>query len=173
MEKSRPDWNVPHFYTAIFYMEKLIEKEGGNPKILLPAIELHDIGYGCGEFLSKKYTFEDNQKVRKKHMIIGAKKSKEILENLDYFTNKEINKISYLISIHDNLKEINSHEAQLVFEADSLAQIDVEKVKPNFDKENLLIFLEDFKEKRVPLFKTKTGKNYLKILLPKIKSYYD
>jgi len=170
MEKSRPDWNVPHFYTAAFYMKVLIKNEGGSPKVLLPAIYLHDIGYAG--LLSKGYTYNDNQKVKKDHMIIGADISKQILNEVGSFTDDEISQIIRLISIHDNLAEIKGHEAQLVFEADSLAQIDFDKVKPNFDKESYFKWLDYFKEKRVPLFKTKTGRDFLKSLLLKAEYYY-
>ncbi|KYK26037.1 hypothetical protein AYK26_01155 [Euryarchaeota archaeon SM23-78] len=70
--------------------------------------------------------------------------------------------------------KIKTGDEQLVFEADSLAQIDVERVKPTFTKEDYLKFLEEYFEKdRVPLFKTKTSKKYLKELLPKAKAYFD
>ena len=45
MKQSRPGWNVPHLHAAIFYMKELLAHEGGDPRILLPAIYLHDIGY--------------------------------------------------------------------------------------------------------------------------------
>ncbi len=171
VEKARPDWNVPHLHAAVFYMKKLIKAEGGNHKILLPTIYLHDIGYAG--MLSGRYTFEDNQKVKKDHMKVGAEMCRKILNELDTFSESEINEICRLVSIHDNLEAINNHEAQLVFEADSLAQIDVSKVKPNFDKENFIVFLDDFTKRRVPVFKTKTGKSILNTLLPKAKSYFD
>ncbi|MEA1926339.1 MAG: hypothetical protein U9M90_03845 [Patescibacteria group bacterium] len=171
MKKSRPGWNVPHLHAAVFYMKKLIDIEGGNSKILLPAIYLHDIGYAG--LLSNGYTFNDNQKVKKEHMIIGANMSKEILNEINVFSESEVNQICMLISIHDDLEKIKGHDIQLVFEADSLAQIDVDKVKPNFDEENYLKFLADFKKRRVPLFKTKAGRDFLKMILPKSECYFD
>lgn len=171
MKQARPDFNVPHFYAAVFYMKKLIKVEKGDKKILLPAIYLHDIGYAG--MLSGKYTFEDNKKVKGEHMVVGAIMSQEILKKLNVFSKDEIRRICYLVKIHDNLLKIKGHEAQLVFEADSLAQIDRDRVKPNFDKESYKQWLDDFLEKRVPLFKTKTGNKFLNKLLPKTKSYFS
>lgn len=171
MSKSRPGWNIPHLHTAVYYIKKLIAKEGGNKKILLPAIYLHDIGY-FGE-LTRKYSYEDNEKVKKSHMITGAIMSRKILKELNAFSDFEIKEISRLVSIHDNMNKIKDKNSQLIFEADSLAQIDIKRVKPNFNKENYLKFIKKFKEKRVPKFKTKTGKKYLKKFLPKIESYYN
>jgi len=169
--QSRPGWNIPHLNAAVHYMKELIKKEGGDSRILLSAIYLHDIGYAG--FLKKGYTFDDCLKVKGDHMVIGAELSAELLSKLNYFSTEEIDKISKLIEIHDNLDKIKGREAQLIFEADSLGQVDIEKVKPNFDRENYLKWLEDFKKRRVPLFKTKTGQDILKVLLPKAEAFFD
>ena len=170
-EQSRPDWNIPHLNAAIYYMKELIKNEDGDPKILLPAIYLHDIGYAG--FLKKGYTFEDNLKAKEEHMIRGAKLSKALLKDLNYFSPEEIDKISKLIEMHDNLNKIRNSEAQLVFEADSLGQVDIKRVRPNFDRENYLKWLADFKKRRVPLFKTRTGLEILKKLLPVAENFFD
>jgi len=41
------------------------------------------------------------------------------------------------------------------------------------EKENYMNFLDDFKKRRVPMFKTKTGRGFLRTLLPKSESYFD
>ncbi|HIG94527.1 MAG: hypothetical protein QT05_C0049G0037 [archaeon GW2011_AR13] len=171
MAQSRPNWNIPHLYAAVFYMKELINNEGGNPRILLPTIYFHDIGYAG--MLKEGYTFKDNDKVKILHMQKGAKMSKTLLAKIGKFSNDEIEQIAYLISIHDNLKEIKTLDAQKVFEADSLAQIDFKQVPPNFNKENFLQWFDFFNENRIPLFKTQTGKNYLTNLLPLAKNYYN
>lgn len=119
MEQSRPGWNVPHLHAAVYYMKKLIENEGGDEKILLPAIYLHDIGY-VGS-LKTNYNYKESLKPKKMHMKKGSIMAREILNKLDYFSYEEIEKITYLISIHDDMEKIIGYDAQLVFEADSLA----------------------------------------------------
>ncbi|MFC1663002.1 HD domain-containing protein [Patescibacteria group bacterium] len=170
-KKGRPGWNYPHLLTAVYYMKELLKSEPGNPKILIPAIYLHDIGYAG--MLAKGYSYKEVSEVKKRHMIIGAQMSEEILKEMGSFTNAEIKVISHLVGIHDNLTEIIDDQAQLVFEADSLGQIDLDKVKPSFDNESYRKFFQNFVEERVPLFKTKTGKKYLTILLSKVRIYVE
>ncbi len=169
MEKARPGWDVPHIKAAAFYMKMLIASEGGNPRVLLPAIYLHDIGYAG--LLEEGYSLEENEDVKEKHMERGAKMCKYILRDVGGFTEEEIDRITHLVEVHDKKDEIESHEEQLVFEADSLAQIDVEKVEPSFNKENYRKFLKKFEEERAPKFKTETGKEEIEKLLPKAREY--
>jgi len=171
MKQSRPGWNVPHLHAAIFYMKELLAHEGGDPRILLPAIYLHDIGYAG--MLNEDYSYDENKKVKKDHMIIGARVAKQLLIDIGEFSEDEIGKISELISIHDNLSEIKGQDAQLVFEADSLAQIDIDNVTPTFDKNSYSKFIDHFKNERVPIFKTKTGLKYLRQLFPKAEKYFS
>ncbi len=171
MEKSRPGWSIPHLNAAVHYMKELIKTEGGNEKILLPAIILHDIGYAG--MLESEYTFEEIKGVKSDHMEAGAKMAGAILADVGNISEKEASEICRLIGIHDNLEEIKGRNAQLVFEADSLAQVDRDMVKPNFDRKNYLRFIEDFKKKRVPMFRTKTGKDLLENLMPKAEKYLD
>ncbi|MFA5382299.1 MAG: HD domain-containing protein [Candidatus Micrarchaeia archaeon] len=75
MENARPNWDVPHMYATVFYIKKLIEKEGGNPNILIPTMYLHDIGYAG--LISEPYSFEHIEKVKQNHMKIGAELSEK------------------------------------------------------------------------------------------------
>ena len=45
LEQGRGDWDVPHTLAVVYWMKKLIKKEGGDPKILVTAAYFHDIGY--------------------------------------------------------------------------------------------------------------------------------
>jgi hypothetical protein len=58
-------------------------------------------------------------------------------------------------------------------EADSLAQIDLERVSHDSNYGNLLIFLDSFKKKRAVRFFSETGKKYLSELLPKIEIHFS
>src|SRR3989338_379729 len=83
----------------------------------------------------------------------------------------EVKEITTLIGHHYKKDRLDSHNAQLVLEADGLAKIDWEHIPPNFDKENSLKYLEYFKGRNLPKFKTETGKRFLKDLLAKSESY--
>jgi len=169
LEKGRANWDVPHTLACVFWMKELLKYEGGNPKILIPAIYLHDVAYPQLKF---KFDPNGNLDIKKEHMRLGAIISKELLKNLGGFTNDEVEQIANLVGVHDNLELIkNSSDLylQLLF-ADSLGQIDRERVKPTFSKDNSKASLKRFEKIRAPLFKTTYGKKFLKILLEKAKN---
>ena len=168
LENGKKGWDVPHTLTAVHYMRKLIEKEGGDEKILVSAMYLHDIGYPKSK---KGYTFEDTMHVKSLHAEIGAKESEKILKELGGYSPEDIRQITHLVRVHDEVEKLLTKNEILVMEADSLAQIDYDKITPNFNKENLLKFFDYFKESRMPRFKTKTGKKLLKKLFKKANEY--
>lgn len=168
MEQGMPEWGHPHMLATVYYMRKLIEKEGGDERILVTAMYLHDIGYQ----LKKKYGFDDVIKAKKNHAELSAEEAEKILKKLKY-AKEEIKEIIYLIGNHYKKKNINTHNMQLVIEADGLSKIDWERITPNFNKEDTLKYLEYFKGKIPGKFKTKAGKKYLKQLLYKAEHYFD
>lgn len=179
LEKCRPDWDIPHTLRAVHWIKELIKKEGGNEKILIIAMYLHDIGYTP---LQVGYNFEDILESKKNHAEIGAIKSKKILKDLSEFSKTEINKICSLIAHHHLRNEkiiINwmtdedSFNQLLVIEADGLAKIDWYHVTPNFNKEDIIKFLEDFKNRTLPCFRTKTGKKFVAEILQKAEEYLE
>jgi len=169
LKKGRQGWDIPHALAAVHWIKKLIEKEGGDERILVPTMYLHDIGYTN---LEKGYGLDDVMALKEAHVKIAIKESEEILTDLG-FSETETKKIIDLIKHHDEFDNLDTHNGILVMEADSLAQIDWERVTPTFDKENCLDFLKDFREIRVPKFKTKTGVHFLNIVLPKAEHYWD
>jgi len=169
LKEGKPDWGIPHTLASVHWMRRLIEKEGGDEKILVTTMYLHDIGYPV---FRKRYSFDDVMQAKEEHVTRGVKIARRILKKLGY-PSSEIDKIAHLIEIHDKLDEISTKDEILVMEADGLAQIDTEKVKPTLDKENHLKFLKHFREERIPRFKTKTGKKLLKQLFPIVEKYFD
>lgn len=170
LKNGKPDWDIPHTLISVDWMRKLIEKERGNERILITVMYLHDIGYPQ---LQKGYDFDDLIKSKKNHAEIGAIEAKKVLMNIGSFSEDEISEICKLINGHYEKDNIDTLHQQLVIEADGLAKIDWERVTPNFDKENCLKYLEYFKSKTVPKFKTKTGKRFLKIVLQKAEKYWQ
>ena len=151
-------WDYNHTLAAVYWMEKLIEKEGGDKRILIPAIYLHDIGYG-----KDIKSLQERISRKKIHMEEGAKEAEKILSKIG-FSEDEIKEITHLIRIHDNFKELKTKNDFLIFEADSHPQIDSERVTPSFTKEEYKNYLNYFKKERLPRFKTATGKNYVEKL---------
>ncbi len=179
LEKGKPNWDIPHTLRAVYWMKELIKEEGGDGKILVTAMYLHDIGYPN---LQKGYNFNDLIDSKKDHSKLGALEAKKVLEGLNDFSEEEIKKISKLIANHDNKELIltlnpeadeYSHNQILVRESDGLSKLDWYNVTPNFDKENIKKYLNYFKERSVPCFKTETGKKFLKEVMQKAEEYLD
>jgi len=168
--KGRPGWDIPHTLASVYWMIKLIKTEEGNEKILVTVMYLHDIGYFK---FNEKCTFDDVMAAKEEHMKVGAKESEKILKELSRYSSSEIKQIVHLVRVHDSLDLLSTNDEILVVEADSLAQIDFKRALTTFDKQNHLKHLDCFKKERVPLFKTKTGKKYLKELLKKAEHYFD
>jgi len=173
LENGRPGWDVPHTLACVYWMKELLKTEEGNPRVLVPTMYLHDIYYP-----DKNYKFgpEKNKDLKREHMKKGALIAGDILRELGGFSNEEIDQITQLISVHDDvhrMRTTQSKDEQLVFEADSLGQIDRDRVKPTFSKEDSLKYLERFEDKRAQIFKTETGKAFLKDLLAKAKDYSE
>jgi len=171
LEKGRPNWDVPHTLAAVHWIKELIKQNGGNERILVTAMYLHDIGYS-GQF-EEECTFDSICSQKPSHMKIGAKLAQKVLTRLN-FTKEEIREITHLISIHDNFEEINveNHNESLVFEADSLSHIDINRVKSSFSKEDVLKWLTGFEQKRLPLFRTELGKENASKFLNANKEYF-
>jgi hypothetical protein len=170
LEKGKPDWDIPHTLNAVRWIKKLSKHEGGDERILVPAMYLHDTGY---PILKMGYTYEDMIRSKKLHAKRGASNAKKILAAIGGFSRTEIEKIAYLIANHDKHTGLYSLDRKLVFEADGLAQIDWGKSRPNFDRKNRVKFLKKYfaEERGADRWHTETGKKYLKILLKKAEEY--
>jgi hypothetical protein len=169
LAKGRTDWDPRHTLCAVDWMRKLIEAEGGDEKVLIPAIYFHDTGY---EELRKGYEYEEVLAAKPGHAELGAMNAKKFLPKLKYFKPEEIERIVYLIANHDKHDNITEPDRQMIFEADGLAQIDWYNCPPNFDKKNCQKFLTGYlKTERIPYLKLKYGKRVFKELLKKTREY--
>lgn len=169
LKNGKPDWDIPHTLDAVDWIRKLTAKEGGNEKILVTAIYLHDTGYPP---LESGYDFNDLIKSKNAHAEIAAKNAELFLEKIDDFSKEERIEIVRLIENHDKHDNVKDLNRQLIMEADGLAAINWYKVTPNFDKKNCLKFLEYFKKEKGIHYKTKTGKKFLEALLIKAEEYW-
>jgi HD superfamily phosphodiesterase len=159
LKKGDSSYDVQHTVASVYWIRRLLEKEGGNEKILVPTMYFHDIGY-YGLIKDNK-DWKKRMAAKKKHMKRGAVMAVKILKEIKGFTDKQIKEILRLIRTHDLIEEKKNLNEQLVFEADSLAMADRKRYKTTISKSNYKKFVKLFKKDRVPLFKTKTGKKFL------------
>lgn len=147
-----------HTLSTARCMKELVSKEGGNEKVLVTAMYLHDIGYAG--LIKGKPAFDAYVAVKPKHMILGAERAVEILIRLGGYSKNEIEQIVHLVSVHDKLNDLKTRDEFLVFEADSLGSIDP-AVENAYNEEDLARSVKSFEEWRAPRFVTKTGKKLL------------
>lgn len=104
-EKARPYYlegrpmDIDHIEWFMEVASEIAEKENLDDSILLPLAILHDVGYSqVKDVATADYYHGD---VRRLHMAEGAKIARQILEEVQYDSEK-IKKIVYYISVHDN-----------------------------------------------------------------------
>ncbi len=168
LEEGKPDYDIPHTLGAVYLLKKLIKKEGGDEKILIPTMYFHDSGFPK---LKKGYSYQESIDAKKMHAKRGSENVKKILPSLGYFKKEEIDRIAYLIKNHEKYKNIIEKDRQLIFEADILSKIDFNRVKPNFNKKNLIEWLKKTYNKKSKYLKTKTGKELMKKMEKNIEKY--
>jgi hypothetical protein len=156
---ANDEHNFRHTLSCVRSMKELVSKEGGDEKVLVSAIYLHDIGYS--DFFSGKHTMEQRIAAKKAHMGTGAIKAKNFLEGSGDFSPDEISEIVHLVNVHDIIESTKSHDEQLVFEADSLGGVD-SWVGVTFNEEEFGNYVQIFEARRAPRFVTRTGKELLK-----------
>jgi len=114
--------NDLHTRISYSFALKLLEVEGGDERVILPAILLHDVGWKMIPehlhllaFGPGKYDAELNRI----HELEGAKKAREILHSIDYEP-EMIDEIVLIISGHDSRTEALSLNDAIVKDADKL-----------------------------------------------------
>ena len=106
----------------VAYGKALLAKEAGNPRVVVPALIIHDTGWSKVNFSD----FVDAPAVDKKdtasvklHMYHGADIAREVLEAVGWDP-AVTQQIADIIAVHDapdNIKALNDLDATLVFEA--------------------------------------------------------
>ena len=131
--------NDIHTEISIRFAEMLLEKEGGDENVVMPAIILHDVGWikvpeeeqhmGFGPKIQSPV-------VVKKHELEGVQIAKGILEAADYDKEK-IAEILEIIENHDSRKQTNSLNESIVKDADKLWRFSREGFTIDCDRFNL------------------------------------
>ncbi len=114
-----------HAESVLQFASKLVELEGADEDIVVPAAILHDIGWSkvpkeeAMKIFGNKISKDAEAELRKKHEKIGVEMAREILEkiNCDAEMTKEILEI---ISGHDSREEFISKNEGVMRDADKL-----------------------------------------------------
>jgi len=110
------------------------------------------------------------------HMFEGARLAVEFLKRPEiqpFYTLEQIDRIVHLVLVHDKIEELQDLEEIALMEADTLGAIDIDRVKPTFDKENAEKYINnDLTLRRFPRFLTGTGIKFFNQLSPKFEAYF-
>ena len=128
--------NDIHTEISVQMAFQLLECEGGDEDIVIPAIILHDVGWiRVPEDLQLKAFGPKavDPKLNRKHEIEGVRIAEEILQKVHYYQNKT-EQILEIIDGHDSRNESLSINDRIVKDADKLwrytksgVEIDVER----------------------------------------------
>jgi len=141
--------NLIHTKIALRYALTLLKSEKGDPKVVIPATLLHDVGWSAIPETLHLTAFgpnPSNPKLTKVHEREGAKIARSILERLHYPPEK-VKEICRIVLGHDTRKRSISQNDRLVKDADKLSRyfrramaIDLDRFKVSRSKH--LSFLE-------------------------------
>jgi HD superfamily phosphodiesterase len=165
LEQGRPG-DLDHTRAVVANGKILLAKEGGNPRVVIPTLILHDIGWGrvdFSDFIAAPAEAKRDVESVHLHMQYGAQLASDILNHLGW-DEESIRKITSIIAVHDipeKVLALDDLDATLVFEADWLDKYVPERQNRYFgvvpDRAELKEIKEYLKGNRSRWFRTKTS----------------
>lgn len=176
LRQGRKDWDEPHTRAVVYYAELIARKEGLDVLVLVSAAWLHDIGY-YGQFKpGESEQFGEVMDRKKAHMVEGAKMAEDFLKRPEiqpFYTQEQRDRVVHLVSVHDKIEELREIDEIALMEADTLGAIDIERVKPTFNKEDGRKYIAyELTIRRFGALLTKTGVELYYKLFPKFDAYF-
>lgn len=176
LERGRPNFDRPHTLAVVIKLKSIITSlkytilsQEIDEDALIIAAYAHDWGYAD--------LFKDGQlvqygeglkSVKPLHMELGANKVKVLLTNsaFDFMNAQRKQRVVHLVLNHDKIESLAALDEIILMEADTLGALDTELVRPTFDKESRLNYLnKSVLPNRKPMFRTDWGKKELDRLI--------
>jgi len=180
---SRGNFNGPHTLAAVYWMKWLLRQYSWMTrigKVLILSIYLHDIGWAKipEEDMAGQEKMHGHGR-KSEHMKLGAEMVREYLTPYlgILVTTEEIEEIVFYVAHHDNLEVVRDATHQgivFVVMADTLGQIDTERVIPTLKRAELEKFLKRLDERRRPFFAAyPEAVRQLDLLLAGFRAYFN
>ena len=122
LPRLRTRSNDSHARISCQYVVEMLEKEGGDARVAVPAILLHDLGWSeiPDEEQRKAYgPGSSNEDLNRLHEIAGARLAREILEAIAY-PPELVDEICRIILTHDSSPVALALEEAIVKDADKV-----------------------------------------------------
>ncbi|MFH1115010.1 MAG: HD domain-containing protein [Pseudomonadota bacterium] len=116
--------NENHTRIAYEFAVRLLDEEGGDPDVILPAVILHDVGWKCVPEDLQLTAFGPGKidaALNRIHETEGARIARELLEKVDYPA-PLIDEIAQIVEGHDSVKQPHSLNDAVVKDADKLCR---------------------------------------------------
>lgn len=114
--------NELHTRIAYSFALRLLDAEGGDPEVVLPAVMLHDVGWWTipPELHVKAFgPGENDMELNRRHEVEGARIACEILNEVGYDPKRQEEIVSIILG-HDSRKEPLSLNDAIVKDSDKL-----------------------------------------------------
>lgn len=117
--------DLPHARVSHRYALRLTASEGGDRKIIEPAIILHDLGWSSLQPDEIRLAFgvraggAEAERLNRIHEIEGAALARRLLQSLDYDP-RRVDRIVEIIERHDSGSRADSLEERITKDADKL-----------------------------------------------------
>jgi uncharacterized protein len=109
---------IVHTKHVVKSMELLIEKEGGEERILIPAAILHDVGFSkIDKGLQCSKDLKEKREAQRQHLVLAKDIIQEILGESGYNQN-DIDRIIGIVEVH-KFHDPEDKEKQLLIDADN------------------------------------------------------
>lgn len=112
---------VFHTQNVVKAMGMLLEGEGGEEQILVPAAILHDVGFLKVDPMLQTTTMENKREGQRQHLVFAREIIPEILKQVNY-SSEDIERIIGIVEVHQFHKP-EEKEKQMLIDADNLSDV--------------------------------------------------
>ena len=131
LKKAKRKDFILHTKNVVRAMNELLESEKGDPKILIPAACLHDVGWsGVDDKLQTSTSKDDQSLALHQHIDFAPNIIRPLLSDLG-FDKKSIQKIIKIVISHKFIKP-KDHDSQMLIDADTLSDTYLDSFESDF-----------------------------------------
>lgn len=178
LDKGRPNWDKPHTLCVVMKIKLIIDNNPAlklDDDVLIISAYAHDWGYSGLFENNVPLQLDEVKNAKEEHAILGAERIENLLKNdiFNYLSTKQKARIKHLVFVHDRVEQLVDTDELILMEADTLGGLDIEYVKPTFNKESNERYMKGVIEGRLPKFVTEYSKKDAVRLIDARSGYYD